>query len=57
MYLTLGNSILIDQNWPHMIFKKAVRLIKIRQVFYSLNSILFIENTEKQPIILLTNPM
>jgi hypothetical protein len=51
----LGSGILIDQNWPHMILKKAVRLIRTRWVFYSLNPILFIENTEEQLITLLTN--
>jgi len=40
-----------------MILKKAVRLIRTREVFYSLNRILFIENTEKQLISLLTSPM
>jgi hypothetical protein len=57
IYITLGIGILIDQNWPRMILKKAVRLIRTREVFYSLNPILFIENTEKQLITLLTNLM
>jgi len=57
LYITLGIGILIDQNWPHMILKKPVGLIRTREVFYSLNPILFIESTEKRLITLLTNPM